>query len=573
MKKTICTIDAETDPFGSVDFPEPFIWGFFDGVQFLTFDHAEPMIEYLYNKHLIVYAHNGGKFDFHFLLDYIPAHTKPTVINGRLVKFKIGNCEFRDSYPLLNQPLSAFSKLEIDYNKMRKENREANMEEIITYLKYDCESLYNAVNAFIDGYGKHLTVPGSAINQIKLIEELKLPKQTEQRDAQLRNYYFGGRTQVFRYGLINEKSKMIDINSAYSRAMIEDHPFSETMETIPILRKYKGEKINCQAFYNIKCKTQKIGPFPLKVKNVGVTFPIVDTQTEFYVTGWELSKAIELNLCYDLYIETKIVFHETKNFKKFINHFYEIKKHAKKGSYDYIFAKLMQNSGYGKFSANPRKYREYEFIPINDIARYMEFCACNSGGIEIEENQLDFFGEYIEDCKGRFFTRCPSDDCDLIYHHERDFQHTALVSKKLSPDKWDRSFVNVAIGASITGFARAYLLDGIAQIINKGGSVLYCDTDSIFYTGELEFDNIGDELGQWELEGEYETGAIAGKKLYYFQAKNGECKIASKGTKLAIWDIRKLALDPDAFIDYSFMAPVYSLSKEPYNLSRKIKQT
>ena len=151
--------------------------------------------------------------------------------------------------------------------------------------------------------------------------------------------------------------------------------------------------------------------------------------------------------------------------------------------------------------------------------------------------------------------------------------NTALVSKKLPSDKWHRSFVNVSVGASITGFARAYLLDAMVQIINKGGELIYADTDSIFYKGELEFDNIGPDLGQWELEGQYIDGAIAGKKLYFFQEENGNCKIASKGTKLAVWDIRKLALDPESFVDYTFYAPSYSLVKEPKTLTRRIKQT
>ena len=546
--KPITVIDAETDPFGAVDYPQPFIWGFYDGSLYKTFETEESLIEFLYPRDITVYAHNGGKFDFHFLLDFIPEGESISVINGRLVKFRIGNCEFRDSYPILQSPLSAFSKLDIDYDKMRKEVRHLHMEEIKQYLQYDCVSLYNVTTKFIDTYGKHLTLPSSAINQLKKIEEIELPKQSTSMDEYLRDYYYGGRTQVFEYGLINESVTLIDINSAYPYAMEFNHPFSETAEIIEHNKKIKSSEVIEQSFYTIKAKTKTIGPFPVRKENGGIDFPITDQLTEFHVTGWELKTAIDNELCYELKVVTETRFNETRNFSTFVQKFWEQKLNSEKGSYEYIFAKLMLNSAYGKFASNPRKYKEYKFIDINKLSKYMDFCECGNN------------------------EKCTDEKCEKSFDFERDFLYTALVSKKLPREKW--RFFNVAVGASITGFARAYLLKGLLDVLKDGGKILYCDTDSIFFSGNCIFDNIGPDLGQWEVEGLFPRGgAIAGKKLYCFEYGNGKFKVASKGTKLNEKDIKILAADKTAKIKYSFEAPVYTLTKKPYKLTREIRST
>ena len=91
MKK-IAVIDAETDPFRKGRVPKPFVWGFYDGETYLDFwtDDVHEIIKFLQNEEYIVYAHNGGKFDYHFMLDYINLYEDISIINGRLAKFYIG---------------------------------------------------------------------------------------------------------------------------------------------------------------------------------------------------------------------------------------------------------------------------------------------------------------------------------------------------------------------------------------------------------------------------------------------------------------------------------------------------
>ncbi|MFN7610101.1 MAG: hypothetical protein ACK5QX_04065, partial [bacterium] len=105
MVKKIVVIDCETDPFAPGRIPQPFLWGLYDGEEQHFFDTAAQLMEYLKDKNYRVYAHNGGKFDFHYLLEFIPDWKKLTLINGRLAQFSVESCLFCDSYCILPVPL------------------------------------------------------------------------------------------------------------------------------------------------------------------------------------------------------------------------------------------------------------------------------------------------------------------------------------------------------------------------------------------------------------------------------------------------------------------------------------
>lgn len=108
--RPIWTADCETDPFKRGRIPKPFLWGVYDGTACHLFERTEDFINFVQDKKVILYAHNGGKFDWHFILDYLEPFTPINIINGRIAKFKIGVCEFRDSYNILPIPLAAYQK-------------------------------------------------------------------------------------------------------------------------------------------------------------------------------------------------------------------------------------------------------------------------------------------------------------------------------------------------------------------------------------------------------------------------------------------------------------------------------
>ncbi len=220
----IAVIDAETDPFLYGRVPKPFAWGFYDGEKYVSFwgqNSTRALIDFLdtLKGDWIIYAHNGGKFDFFFLIDYIENPIK--VIGSRIVSCKIGRHEFRDSYAAIPIPLGAYQKTSIDYQKFEEENREANKTEILDYLKDDCVFLFGLVTAFIERFGTALTIGGAAMKTLKTIHPVTPRNQSH--DAKFRPFYFGGRVQCFKYGIFDGPVKIYDVNSMYSAVMRNEH--------------------------------------------------------------------------------------------------------------------------------------------------------------------------------------------------------------------------------------------------------------------------------------------------------------------------------------------------------------
>jgi len=122
-KPAFAVIDAETDPFEFGAVIKPFIWGHYDGIEYTQFDKTEELVDFLMGRDEIVYAHNGGKFDFHFLLDYCEPYSELMIINGRISKLQLGACELRDSWNIITVPLSAYKKEDMVYSLMLPEKR------------------------------------------------------------------------------------------------------------------------------------------------------------------------------------------------------------------------------------------------------------------------------------------------------------------------------------------------------------------------------------------------------------------------------------------------------------------
>src|SRR5437868_341564 len=176
--RKIAVIDAETDPFLMGRTPQAFAWGFYDGetyVQFWGEDATQQLVDYIISRSdpLTIYAHNGGKFDFFFLMPFGVIQNPALIINGRIVKAQAFDIhEVRDSYAILPVPLKKIAdsavgvKKDIEYEKMEKDVREQHKEEILSYLKQDCLVLHNAVSKFGERYSDKLTVGGMAISEL-----------------------------------------------------------------------------------------------------------------------------------------------------------------------------------------------------------------------------------------------------------------------------------------------------------------------------------------------------------------------------------------------------------------------
>jgi hypothetical protein len=539
-ERPIWVCDAETDPFLKDRYPVPFIWGLYNGVSFHTFKTTAELIEFVREQEVILYAHNGGKFDFHFMLDFIDRYEPVKVINGRLVSAKIGKCEIRDSFSLLPEKLADFgSKLEIDYAKLEAKVRAQHMPEIIEYLKQDCIGLYDAITAFIRKYGLHLTQAGAALRFWENISGKKAPRTSADYFKKFAKFYYGGRVQCFESGEIEGPIEVYDIRSAYAWAMKDKHPYDPVYRHIMYPRTVEPQDM-------VTLWAVSLGALPYREDGRGMTFPDDNVRRQYHVTGHEVLAAMDTGSLRDVEIIEAIRFSNLIDFGVYIDYFWHGRKQdiANGDTVESLFKKRLMNSLYGKWAANPDNYGNFMLVPW---AEKMSFAK---GG----EN----------------------------YDGKRNFEFNGLMNGpevshavvRADLDHAQKRFLNVATSASITGQVRAKLWRGLHASMRP----IYCDTDCIMAQAASFIDNggIGGELGQWNLEGTADRAFIAGKKLYYLTGafeKGKKTKQASKGAKLTGDEIKSVARGK--VVTWEAEAPTYSLSgkRGRYFQKRNVRMT
>lgn len=553
--RPIWAVDAETDPFRKGRIPEPFIWGIETDkaewipkdipgcitmpndveTNYLEFTDTEAMVMFLAEQNVICYAHNGGKFDWHFITKYIEDFEPLTIIAGRLAKFVIGYCEFRDSYNIIPAPLSAYQKDVIDYAIFEKGEREKpeNWAKITSYLKSDCAYLREMVTQFIDEYGMALTQASAAMKVWAKMTGTTKPQSTDAYYADLSKFYYGGRVECFCTGIIEEAFSVVDIRSAYPFAMLSKHPWGMAYSLYDNLPgEFSDDEIS-RCFLSLRASS--MGAFPIREKS-GLAFPNDGEIREFHVTGWEYLAARDTGTLKNCEVFECRAYYDTIDFVEYVEYFYDLKNTAdvnmkasvgQEQSYwaaQRLFAKLFLNSLYGKFASNPENYEEFMTVPADMI----------DGSIADGWNY-----------------------CKLLC------EETAVVNKPLEEEK--RRYYDVAVAASITGFVRAYLWRNICA---TNGTIIYCDTDSIA-AADISAINCSDGLGNWELEAECDFAAVAGKKLYAFRKLNGAWKTASKGVRLEPGDI--IAIAKGDVVVYEPEAPTFSVKGGIKFTARSIK--
>jgi hypothetical protein len=545
--KRVFTIDAETDPFDGTTDIQPYLWDIFDGEDHTTIETVKECHAFFQANPGLYYAHNGGRFDFHLggFCDPIESGSEVLAINGRLVRFKMLGCEFRDSFAILPSALSklgqgAHHKKTIDYAKMHRKTRAAHMHEIRAYIRSDTETLWHAVAAFRATYGTGLTLAGAAFQQLKATMGKPFETLNKGKDALVRRYYFGGRVEAFHKGAIANPFKVFDIASAYPRAMIEEHPAGTCID---IDRPKVSAAIIGQAFYT--CVAVSRGALPYLDAKGALTFPNDGEHRVFRCTGWELQAGLDTKTVKIVEITARVRFSKTQNFESFVDKFYKLKAEVPKDSHARLFAKLILNGAYGKTGANPEKYARQIVISEEEKGAYL-LEGWRDGGT---------------------------------------LGKNCFVDRKLEED--EARYIHVGVAASITGWVRAYLWRAICKARKSGGRVLYCDTDSITVQGATI--KTGDKLGDWTLDGDCASGGIAGKKLYAFKLTNevyermcaaakvkgeekpSQWKTACKGGRLTEYQIMRVVRG--ATIEWKNNAPTYSISRGVRMMKRKIKGT
>lgn len=529
MKK-IGVIDFETDPFLFERSPKPFAVELFfgdgdpDNIVFWGPRCAAEISDHLHNlDDCLIYAHNGGKFDFHYLLPYVDTG-EIKIINGRIAQVFVGACELRDSFLIIPFALDKYKKTKIDYDIFESDvrNHKANKTAILNYLHDDC--VYTL--ELIQGFRKHtkgaLTVGSAAFASMRKLG-IQIEKNTEWHDERMRPYFFGGRVQVFKPGIIQEPVHVLDINSAYPFAMLAEHAHGKGyLES-------KNGKIMNQSF--VRISAESVGVFPFRnQKTKRLEFPDDGEVREFLTTGWEFNMAKKCRLLKAHSILSVLSSQKTINFKKFVEHHVDERNKAKHAhdTINDLAHKTLANSGYGKLALNPRDFEDYEIAEIGDNAPKLR-------GFKFEDDITD----------------------DLAL----------WVKSSYTGD----GFYDVATAASITGYVRAMLMEKIYMERKLHNTVYYCDTDCAMVSGYHSMAP-NTKLGAWKYEGLAHSGAFAGKKLYALRGVFGDKKEkkASKGANLTYAQIMRVARGES--VGWKNRAPNFKLGVSTEN-AKFVKRT
>lgn len=554
--KPVYTCDCETDPFKYERVPSPFIWGLYDGRDFETFKRTEDFVERVRDLDIVLYAHNGGKFDFMFLIKYV-IETRAQIINNRLVSLKLGSCELRDSYSIIPVPLKEFgNKKDIDMWKLEATERHKYEQEINEYLMQDCVGLWNGVTAYREAAGRMKTI---ASNALAFSRKLGVDMGTTNHrfDCNYRPFYFGGRTECLRPGS-HKNLAILDIRSSYPYAMKHDHPTgSEFRWKNDLDGMTRGQTE--RSFIVLTCTSK--GAFPLRSKGAqGLFFP--HEYNEYRVTGWEYLAAKELDLISDETISSVRYTNDTINFGPYVEHWFKFKSAKPKliDPINYTIGKIMLNSLYGKASQNPARYYDYKIVfagtPIcrEPLAKDSDIDICKLCGERLLDHGWELGGEF---------------DGHEIHRRESLWKWRFQYGIEW---KGKNIYKNVATGASITGFARANLLRGMHAV--GYDKVIYVDTDSIICKADADIQALGQstEIGDWELEEACAPiGHFAGKKLYAIRKANGKEKLASKGAKLTFNDVERIANGET--ITWENTAPTFHIDGTCDFVVRNIRRT
>lgn len=573
----IAILDFETDPFDekrpeekikpflavlhSSQFPDVIIW---EEDENLFYEKIIAAIEAIPER-FVIYAHNGGKFDFLFFVHKIRGAVS---FKGRgLMLATVGNCELRDSFHIIPDRLANWKKDEFDYAKLHRTRRNKNREDIIKYCLKDCVYLLQIVTLFVKDFGFKLSIGQAAISQLRK-GGYNVKRISEYRDEQLRPYLFGGRVECLAgKGLFAQGSgatyKLYDVNAMYPDRMANcEHPIGN--QYFP----RRGEPNSFTAFLNISCRNY--GALVGRGENGETTSAI--EYGNFYTTIHEYRTALELGLIEDIEIHWCIDCEEFSSFERFAAPLYEKRalefkpwlkanKHLEgTDAYDYVkkddmFYKFLQNNCWGKFTQNPRRY--FESYITNPGERPDGVTEDDDGG----------WG--------------PLPKIEASTH--------VIWQRPSKP--W--RFFNVGTGASITGAARAKLM----RAINSAVDPIYCDTDSVICRDLPDVHISATDLGAWDIEAEFSEVIVAGKKLYACRdiryadfGSRDALKVRSKGVQFfdtvayendkrraaeqeRVWGEMRALLDDDYIKTLTSRAPTLTKAGTQAYGSRRVRAT
>ncbi|MEM4024081.1 DNA polymerase [Pyrobaculum sp.] len=447
------------------------------------------------HKAVWVFAHNWH-FDFQVLHGFEVLPRLGCWLSGTFavdssrffLNYKCGKAMVKivDSTNYFKVPLEEIAKL-YGMEKVKVEDWEAaDAKTLMERVEKDVYILYYIIRDLIDWwhserFGKFaVTAAGLAWNAFRhrFMRHKILSHQNPKLEAAEREAYFGGRTEVFKWGRYQGRFYILDVNSMYPAVMRDGlypiRPLGHVSDVSPreIARAPDKVVYNCLAYIETDVEI-----YPKRLQGAGLVFPVGRFVTR--LIGPELKEAARrkhLAKAEDCY-----VYEAAPIFKEYVEYFWALRQKYKAEG-DKVreqFAKLLLNSLYGKFGqwVRPLKALGTALMP-----RYLA-----ADFVDVEAEKI-----------GRFY--------------QAGFEVFIQLKEKKS---WENAVV--AISATVTSYARLALW----SFIETAGleNTYYVDTDSLMVDQEgLEKLRplIGSNLGWLKLEKEADTVELRAPKDYTF---------------------------------------------------------
>lgn len=459
-----------------------------------------------------IYFHNLA-FDSKFLFNFLYNHfDKCNVIktNSRILAI---NCYFKNSQNKFNKVMEIRDSLSILLYSIKNLGKMCNlpklefdfdyndMEMAIEYCYRDCQIIYESFKLLVDCLEQEidfslkirdlpLTIGALSKKILKSFYPEVFYKTDLTIEQSLRNFYFGGRTEVFDFNICKEIAGF-DFNSLYPDVLSNnDFALGKVIEIDCNSMDFSSGLI--LAYKCIVYESQFYPLFPKRV-NDKVLFcnglkEVIITKPEYELIQNQLSDKVKV-----IKVKSMFVCKSIGNFSKYFERFYYLRKSFDNESPFVYIIKILMNSGYGKFGQLPFNINHSFLNPV-----------------EIDWSNLDNMNVM---------------EIDDIY-----FTETEKLNEYLD--------VNLMNAILTTSYARLKLWKLLYFCYKNGIKVYYCDTDSIYIQNnpsdiEKLKDFIDDYLlGKLKIEITYDLYlAIDSKEYLGYNIDNETFSIKFKGVK------------------------------------------
>ena len=412
-----------------------------------------------------------------------------------------------------------------EYNKIYSENSWSLKAETIKYIKQDLLGLLELLDKFKSYlFIEHnvemtqgLTISRLALNKFifNYLNDSKIPLITKLSifDFIYKGYY-GGRTEVFKpYG---KNLFYYDMNSQYPNSSLNNMPGMKVSYT----KSFTSDGLDINNIFGVfraivKTNDNILGLLPVKTQ-LGLIFP--NGEFEGIWPSPELKFAKENG--YQVKIIEGYNFNEVPSyFRDYVLDLYELKSNTR-GS-ERLINKSLLNNLLGRFGLNIIK-------PVSNIVnnKNLDYLLSTRKIKTIQEiNSNTYLVNYI-----------PIVDTKICMEHGLDYMKVLMKNNNFDIEKNIDVFedVSVIVSAMVTSYARVSMLKIMLAVIEAGGTIYYCDTDSI--VTDIPIENIdpnlvGPLLGQFKLEYYIKEAYFISNKTYCLVLNDDTTIIKCKGIK------------------------------------------